>query len=98
MRLKGYDYSLPGMYFVTICVQSREGILGQIFGEFFELSKIGLVANDFWKQVPQHFSEVSIDCFVIMPNHVHAIVQIHESAQANKQGVISDSHKGPNLD
>jgi REP element-mobilizing transposase RayT len=73
-RLRGYDYSQPGAYFVTICVQRRACLLGKVFESDVNLNDLGRIAADCWKHVPQHFQDVSIDTFVVMPNHVHAII------------------------
>jgi putative transposase len=78
VRLKGYDYSHPGAYFVTICVRDRECVLGGVVNGEMRMAEYGRIVHDFWAQVSVHFSNVSIDTFVVMPNHVHAIIVIHE--------------------
>jgi REP element-mobilizing transposase RayT len=78
MRLKGYDYSQPGMYFVTICVHERQSKLGKITDSHILLSPYGEIAHDFWKTTSEHFPNAHIDEFIIMPNHIHAIVQIQD--------------------
>jgi REP element-mobilizing transposase RayT len=80
IRLPGYDYALPGFYFVTICVRGGECLLGQVIDSEMRLNEWGLVAHDFWSQVPGHFPSVSIDASIVMPNHMHAVVAIQESA------------------
>lgn len=89
IRLPGYDYALSGAYFVTICVRDGECLLGDVVNEEMRLNGLGQIAHDFWAQVPAHFPGVSIDAFVIMPNHVHAIVVIQESPK-----VVGDGGKG----
>jgi putative transposase len=71
IRLKGYDYASPGAYFVTICVQDRECILGTVTNSEMRLNTDGRTVDEFWYQVPVHFSNVSVDAHVTMPNHVH---------------------------
>ena len=78
VRLKGYDYSQPGAYFVTICVRDWECVLGDVVDGEMQMAEYGRVAHNFWAQVPVHFPNVSIDTFVVMPNHIHAIILIHE--------------------
>jgi putative transposase len=78
IRLKGYDYSQPGAYFVTICVHRSACALGEVLDSDVTLTDLGRIASDYWKHVPQHFQDVSIDKFVVMPNHVHAIIIISE--------------------
>ncbi|MBI3787298.1 MAG: hypothetical protein HY276_03485 [Ignavibacteriales bacterium] len=75
-RLKGYDYSLPNAYFVTICTQDKYELFGSIEGEEMVLSKIGFTAQDCWSKLSSHFSDIELDEFVVMPNHIHGIVII----------------------
>jgi len=76
IRLKGYDYAQPGGYFVTFCVREHACELGQIIDGKMTLSDTGRIVHDFWIQIPVHFPNVSVDMFVVMPNHVHAILMI----------------------
>lgn len=76
LRLQGYDYSQPGTYFVTMCVHKGECVLGEIFNGEVYLTDLGRVASEYWKFIPLHFPDVYIDTFVVMPNHVHAIINI----------------------
>ncbi|MEA3365412.1 MAG: transposase, partial [Candidatus Hydrogenedentes bacterium] len=80
MRLPGYDYSDPGAYFVTICTQNRECLLGQIIGDKMQLNKWGEVAHEEWFRSQQIRYEIRLDPneFVVMPNHIHGIVCICE--------------------
>ena len=77
-RLPGYDYSSPGAYFVTICVREGECLLGEVVGAEMRFNEFGRIAHEFWADVPVHFPNVSVDSFVIMPNHLHSIVVIRE--------------------
>lgn len=87
IRLKGYDYASPGAYFVTICVQDRECVLGEVVNGYMQVTKYGQMAHDFWDEVPVHFPNVSVDAFVVMPNHVHAIIVINDVSQGGEGGV-----------
>jgi REP element-mobilizing transposase RayT len=78
IRLKKYDYSSPGEYFITICTHNRECILGEIVGDKMQLSLIGKVVQECWEKIPRHFSNVETDAFIIMPNHVHGIIIIND--------------------
>ena len=89
MRLKGYDYSRPGAFFVTICVQDRECVLGDVVGDRMELSDCGHVAHDLWEDIPVRFSTVTIRVFVVMPNHVHAVIVIHPDGYPVCRGAVS---------
>ncbi|TWU30933.1 Transposase IS200 like protein [Candidatus Brocadiaceae bacterium S225] len=74
IRLKGYDYSQAGAYFVTVCVQGRRCLLGNVDDNGVVLSTIGAFVYQCLGQIPDRFETVELDEFVIMPNHVHAIL------------------------
>ncbi len=76
IRLKGYDYSLPGMYFITICTNKRKNLFGNIEKSKMYLSDIGIIVDKCWHEIPSHFPFVELDEFVIMPNHIHGIIEI----------------------
>ena len=86
IRLKGYDYAQPGAYFVTICVRERRCLLGQVKGGRVVLSDVGGIAHGFWSHVPMHFLNVSVDTFIVMPNHVHVIIVIHDALDGDAGG------------
>jgi len=73
IRLKGYDYSSAGAYFVTICTQNRECLFGQAVGEEIRISGMGVIVQAEWIRTPEIRNSVVIDEFIIMPNHVHGI-------------------------
>ena len=76
VRLKGYDYSREGLYFITICVQNRECIFGNIVNGEMIQSNDGERANNCWLEIPQHYQNIVLREFVIMPNHIHGILEI----------------------
>lgn len=76
LRLKGYDYSQPGAYFVTICTRGRECTLGDVMDGRMVLSPIGETVQRWWLQICDRFERVELDEFVIMPNHIHGIIVI----------------------
>jgi REP element-mobilizing transposase RayT len=78
VRLRGYDYSQPGAYFVTINVQGGHCVLGDVVDGHVRLTDLGQIADAFWDQVPERFPHVSIDQKIVMPNHVHVIIVIHD--------------------
>ena len=82
MRLKGRDYSLPDLYFVTICASQRQCVLGRIVRRGVELTPLGHIARESWIAVPLHFARVLLHSFVIMPNHMHAIIEIADTGLA----------------
>ncbi len=84
-RLKGYDYSAPGAYFITICTHNRKCILGNIVGEGLcalprnQLTRIGKEVEKTIMYINENYNNVSIDKYVIMPNHIHLIVVLDNS-------------------
>ncbi|MGD1043949.1 MAG: transposase [Bacteroidota bacterium] len=77
IRLKEYDYSSPGEYFVTICTQDKLYSFGKIIEEEMRLSSIGEIAQRCWQEIPNHFPNIELDAFVVMPNHIHGIIVIN---------------------
>lgn len=76
IRLKGYDYSQAGVYFVTICTKNRDHYLGNIARDKMGLSRIGRIIGQFWIAIPDHFNNAHLDEYIIMPNHLHGIITI----------------------
>ena len=74
MRLRGYDYSQPGAYFVSICVQHRKCLFGTITDGEMRLNRIAQIVVECWNLIPQHFPSVELGESVIMPNHMHGII------------------------
>jgi putative transposase len=80
IRLNGYDYSGAGMYFFTACTHDRAPLFGWIRDDQMERNDFGAVIQRHWLALPQRFPTVRLDAFVIMPNHVHGIILLTESA------------------
>lgn len=78
IRLKSWDYSWQGVYFVTICTKSREPFFGEIKDENMMLSKIGNIAKDEWFKTTELRPDMNISLgeFVVMPDHIHGIICI----------------------
>lgn len=76
IRLKGYDYSQSGWYFVTICTKDRECCFGEVENEKMILSDIGKIIAEEWQKTEQIRKNVRLDEWVVMPNHVHGIIVI----------------------
>jgi REP-associated tyrosine transposase len=79
IRLKEYDYSEPGAYFVTICTNGRMHLFGEVIKGEMHCGDIGKIAERCWKEIQRHFINVEIDAFVVMPNHVHGIIIIRDN-------------------
>jgi len=78
IRLRGYDYSQPGSYFVTVCTKGRECLFGNVIDEEVALNFAGRVVQEEWSYTEIIRPEVQVDEFVIMPNHIHGIITIRE--------------------
>ena len=76
IRLKGYDYSLAGAYFVTICMHQKECQLGDVVDGAMRSNERGLMVERWWLELARKFPAVQADAYVIMPNHVHGILVI----------------------
>ena len=76
IRLKGYDYSQAGKYFITICVQDRECLFGEIVDGKMMLNDAGRIANECWLNIPEHFPHAVLHQHVVMPNHIHGIIEL----------------------
>ncbi len=76
IRLKGYDYTQPGAYFVTMVTHGRYSLFGDILEGEFYLTPAGEIARREWEKLSHRFPHIALDAFVIMPNHVHGIIII----------------------
>ena len=82
-RLAGYDYSQPGSYFVTICVQQHRSVFGAVLDGQMHLKRPGEIARSVWMTLPRRFPHVKLDEYVFMPNHMHGIIELTESDTTN---------------
>ena len=76
IRLKNHDYAQKGMYFVTVCVHGRKCILGDVCNGEMVLNECGKITDKCWNEIPKHFPRVVLDRYIIMPNHVHGIINM----------------------
>lgn len=76
-RLKGYDYSQAGAYFVTMCVRGQQPRMGSVKSGQVNLSPIGRVVEESWRNITNRNTQVELDTFIVMPNHLHGILLIH---------------------
>ena len=87
-RLQGFDYNSVGAYFITICTENRRCILSRVVGTGvldcpkIELTKYGEIAEKYIKQLDDFYDNLSIESYVIMPNHIHLILFIKENGQS----------------
>jgi REP element-mobilizing transposase RayT len=78
IRLPGYDYSQIGAYFVTMVTRNRACLFGEIVDGEVRFSHFGLIADECWRLIPEHFPHVELGAFMVMPNHVHGIIILHD--------------------
>ena len=76
IRLKGYDYSQTGMYFITICTQDSLHLFGEITNDEIVLNDSGVMVEKWWNELKNKFPNIELDEFIVMPNHIHGIIQI----------------------
>ena len=82
IRLVGYDYSQSGAYFITICTNNRECILGEIVDRAMNYNELGNIALSHWQNLATHHPSIEIDEWIVMPNHLHGIIIIHGSSKS----------------
>ncbi len=104
IRLKGYDYSLAGAYFVSICVQNRACLFAEIINGKIVLTNAGRMVNTVWDELPEFYPGIDIDAFQIMPNHIHGIIILgnetheHPNVRATPRGRPDLPCGRPNMD
>ena len=86
IRLHGYNYSLPGTYFVTICTKNRKHLFGEIKNGKMLLNEYGEIVNEEWQKSAQIRKEITLGEYIIMPNHIHGIIFINESFYVGATG------------
>ena len=74
IRSQKYDYSKAGAYFVTICINQRQPLLGEIENGIIKPTPAGEMVQTIWNEMPLHYLNIELDAFVLMPNHIHGII------------------------
>jgi len=74
IRLEEYDYSLAGAYFVTVCTHNREYLFGNVVNDETVLSRHGEIVKNVWCNLTNHYLNIKLDTFTVMPNHIHGII------------------------
>ena len=104
VRMKNYDYSQNGAYFITIVTKNRDHFFGGIVGgvetpklgvstNAMQLSKIGEIAQNYWNEIPRYFPFIRLDEMVVMPNHIHGILWIDKPliSVVNNDDAVGDA-------
>jgi len=92
--MPAYDYSGPGLYFVTACTDDRRCLFGEIAGEQMVLNEHGSIVQSCWQAIAEHFPDVELDEFVVMPNHLHGILWIVEPVGAGLGACVETGFPG----
>ncbi len=82
MRLRNYDYANPGAYFVTICSLQKECLFGDVINVEMKLNEYGIVLHECWHNLINHYFHIELDEYIIMPNHMHFIINIMDTVGA----------------
>lgn len=95
IRLKDYDYTKPGAYFVTLCTHERVCLFGTVAGGEMRLNEYGRKAADWWLWLAERYPYVRLDEWVVMPNHLHGIVVITDDHADGGRGGSRTAPTGP---
>ncbi len=76
IRLRNFDYTQQGAYFLTICTHERKSLFGRIINGEMRLNTYGRIVEEEWEKTAQIRSNLTMDRFIVMPNHIHGIVVI----------------------
>ena len=97
MRLPGYDYNIPGAYFLTICVENRKCILSRVIeadilhSPSIELLPYGKIADKYINQLDAFYDDLSVESYVIMPNHIHILLRVLERTSKRSVSTLQNS-------
>ncbi len=90
-RLNNYDYGQAGLYFITVCTANQEHYFGEIVDDEMQLSKIGTLVDVFWNEMKKHEKNIKLHQFVVMPNHIHGIIEIVDPSSVETLHATSPS-------
>ena len=102
IRLNGYDYSQPGYYYITLVTQGRQCFFGEVFDGLMRLNYAGQMVYKWWCELPNKFQTITLDESIVMPNHFHGIIVIHDAIGGTQTGEGThvgsrDTHVGVSL-
>ncbi len=89
-RLPNWNYGSQASYFITICTKNRDHFFGEIENGKIVLTDVGIIAEQFWREIPNHFPHIELGNFVVMPNHTHGILIITGNDLKRGDGVLDD--------
>jgi REP element-mobilizing transposase RayT len=97
LRLRGYDYAFPGVYFVTICSAGKRAVFGSVSGGKIVLSPAGEIVRSEWVALAERFAGLALDEFVIMPNHLHGVLGFVGQAGGASPAATGGASPSPTL-
>lgn len=92
LRLSGHDYSWEGAYFVTLYTQDKVCLFGQVADSTMHLNQYGKIVAPIWEDISLHYPDIDKAIFIVMPNHIHGIVNILKSERAGSKPAPTTSH------
>ncbi len=90
MRLQGYDYSSPGYYFITICTNQKEYVIGDVTKGEMQMNECGILALYYWKRIDTRYPNTILHEHIVMPNHIHGVIEI-----VNANPFVGAIHESP---
>ena len=90
MRLRRFEYTHPGPYFVTICLQDRRPRFGTILDGRLELNNAGHMVEEVWQSLASRFPSISLDAFIVMPDHVHGLLLLNNGIETGGTPHLSE--------
>jgi len=100
IRLKEYDYASPGWYYITICTHNRACLFGDINNGKMVLNTFGELVEFTWYDLPNHNTNIFLDQFIVMPNHIHGIIvlnDVYDTVGAGSEPAPTGHHNTTNL-
>jgi putative transposase len=97
LRLRHYDYTQAGAYFITLCVCHRACLLGVVRDDSVHLSASGDMVAEVWADLPNYYANLALDAFVIMPNHIHGIIFLSNAGAGFKPAQTGTNHALPEI-
>ncbi len=93
LRLQGYDYCSSGAYFVTICTVEKRPLFGTVRDGLVQLNEVGQIADSCWQAIEHIRGGITLESYIVMPNHVHGILLFHSEGAAGSLGAIIGQYK-----
>ncbi len=96
IRLRNYDYSSCGLYFITIAIRNKKCLFGKIENVEMQYTELGKIALLNWQEIPNHYKQIKLHDYVVMPNHIHGILEIlpQENEKEKECNAFSKTVKG----